>query len=68
MSARPGSSLLVNPKEVMLADVTLAFEGNLVLVGLMMDTSYVIETKDEIKVSNGMTTIRGDIIQRLPLP
>ncbi len=53
---------------MVLADVTLAFEGNLVLVGLMMDTSYVIETKDEIKVSNGMTTIRGDIIQRLPLP
>lgn len=62
------SGLLVNSKEVVLADVTLEFEGNLVLVGLMMDTSFVIETKDEIKVSNGTTTIRGDIIQRLPLP
>lgn len=64
------AGLEVNASEVVLLDTALEPEVvmGLVMTGILTDLTIKSEPKDEIKVSNGTTTIRGDIIQRLPLP
>ena len=65
------TGLEVNANEVALLDIALEPEEvvvGLVIMGIVDDLLIKTETKDEIKMSNGTTTIRGDIIQRLPLP
>lgn len=65
------TGLEVNANEVVLLDTALEHEVEmmgLMIPSLIDDLLIKAEPKGEIKTSNGTTTIRGDIIQRLPLP
>ncbi|HKQ53816.1 MAG TPA: carboxypeptidase-like regulatory domain-containing protein [Pyrinomonadaceae bacterium] len=69
------TSLEINPKELVLVDVTLEPEEGGFITGYVLTGLPVVvrplelkKEKDDVKISNGTTTIGGDIIQRLPLP
>lgn len=56
------SGIVINPKEAARLNATLEVaEGIEVLIG-------VVAIEETIEDSNGTTTLRGDIIQKLPLP